>query len=254
MGGVDGMSCQHHQVLAANLLQKHWEWQGRKESSVENGTVVRPTMYLATLDVKPAFDEAKLKHVTRIMDDHHTQMADCSRLSLDVWAVRSGQPYTVTIETWKERKESMEHLNDRTWCYHGMNADVMKIRSSVLNSFWREHISDQNGRRGNIPPYAQAPFAAVPRATISFAMTVMDKLEGWNDEKWVGSMFAASMWIYTKAELCDWRGRDPPMDLRKKFTIIMESASWVTTDYGSMSGSRSTTLSGKKRHCGSAEI
>ena len=30
-------------------------------------------------------------------------------------------------------------------------------------------------------------------------MTVMDKISGWEDEeKWVGSKFAACMWIYTK--------------------------------------------------------
>ena len=94
------------------------------------------------------------------------------------------QPMTVTAETWKERKDSMEYLNDRTWRYHGMNAYVTKISSSVLNKFWRDHISDK-GRRGNIPPYAQAPLTAVPQATFSFAMTAMDKVEEWNEEKWV---------------------------------------------------------------------
>ena len=83
----------------------------------------------------------------RMIDDHTTQ------------------PNSMTIETWKERKDSMEHLNDRTWRNHGMNAHVMKIRSSVLNRFWRDHICDKNGRRGNKKPYAQAPFVAVPKAT-----------------------------------------------------------------------------------------
>ena len=31
----------------------------------------------------------------------------------------------------------------------------------------------------------------------------MDKIEGWEEEKLVGSSFAACMWIYTKAVLCD---------------------------------------------------
>ena len=34
-------------------------------------------------------------------------------------------------------------------------------------------------------------------------MTVLDKVEGWNEEQWAGSKFAASMWIYTNAVLCD---------------------------------------------------
>ena len=50
----------------------------------------------------------------------------------------------------------------------------------------------KNGRRGNIPPYAQAPLV-VPKATFFFAMTVMDEVEGWTEEEWVGSKFAASM-------------------------------------------------------------
>ena len=60
-------------------------------------------------------------------------------------------------------------------------------------------------------------------------MTVMDKVEGWNEGKWVGSKFAACMWIYTKALLRDGRGR-PPHDLRQMLRIIMESASGVTED------------------------
>ena len=39
---------------------------------MRHGTVVRPTMYLASLDIKTAFDEAKPKHVAKIMDSHNT--------------------------------------------------------------------------------------------------------------------------------------------------------------------------------------
>ena len=63
-----------------------------------------------------------------------------------------------------------------------------------------------------MPPYVRRPFTAVPKATFSFAMTVMDKVEGWNEEQWVGSYLPACMWIYTKAVLCDGRSRDPPLD------------------------------------------
>ena len=38
------------------------------------------------------------------------------------------------------------------------------------------------------------------------------------------------MWIYTKAFLCDGRGR-PPQDLRQMLRIIMECVSWVTEDF-----------------------
>ena len=72
MGGVNGISCQHLQVLTTNLLQKHWEWQEERNPVMKHGTVVRPTMYMASLDIKTAFDEAKPKHVARILDDHNT--------------------------------------------------------------------------------------------------------------------------------------------------------------------------------------
>ena len=39
---------------------------------MEHGTVVRPTMYMASLDIKTAFDEAKQKHVAKILDGHDT--------------------------------------------------------------------------------------------------------------------------------------------------------------------------------------
>ena len=164
----------------------------------------------------------------------------------------STQPITVTTETWKERKDSMEYSNGRTWRYHGMHDHALKARSSVLHGFWRDHTSDKNGRRGNVPPYARAPLA-VPKATFSFAMTVMDKVDGWNEEEWVGLKFAASMWIYFKAVLCDGRGR-PPLDLRHMLRIIMESASWVTEDFLWEHEWVTKCSLERKRHVGSTEL
>ena len=66
---MDGMSCPHLQVLTTNLLQKHWDWQEERNPVMKHGTVVRPTMFLAGLDIKTAIDGAKPKHVARIMDD-----------------------------------------------------------------------------------------------------------------------------------------------------------------------------------------
>ena len=94
----------------------------------------------------------------------------------------------------------------------------------MLNRFWRNHISDKCGLRGDMSPFVRRPFAAVPKATFSFAMTVMDKVEGWNEEQWVGSYFAASIWIDTKAVSCDVRKRVPPLDLQAILGIIVESA------------------------------
>ena len=107
----------------------------------------------------------------------------------------------------------------------------MKVRASVLNKTWRDHISDKYGLGGDTAPYVRRPFAAVPKATFSGAMAVMYKVEGWNEEEWwVGSHLAASIWIYTKAALCDGRKRDPPLDLQPFLATIIESVSWVTED------------------------
>ena len=71
-GGLDGTSCQHLQVMMTNVIQKHWEWQEERNPVMKLGTVVRPTLYLASLDIKTAFDEAKPKQVAKIMDNHST--------------------------------------------------------------------------------------------------------------------------------------------------------------------------------------
>ena len=40
------------------------------------------------------------------------------------------------------------------------------------------------------------------KAVFSYAMTLTDEIRGWEDEEsWVGSKFAACMWIYTKEAL-----------------------------------------------------
>ena len=70
VGGIDGISCQHLQVMVTNLLQKHWERQEETSLMVRQFSILRPTMFLASLDIKTAFDEAKPKHVVKIMENH----------------------------------------------------------------------------------------------------------------------------------------------------------------------------------------
>ena len=82
------------------------------------------------------------------------------------------------MEKWKEMQDLVDSQNDRTWPYHGMSPYAMKIRTSVLNKFWKDHISYKYGLRGDTSPYVRR---------------LMDKVEGWNEEKWVGSYLAASM-------------------------------------------------------------
>ena len=71
---------------------------------------------------------------------------------------------------------------------------------------------------------------AQSKSVLSCAMTVMDKIEGWEEEdKWVGSRFAACLWIYTKAVLCD--GQESTQEyLRRRLLSILESNNWVCDD------------------------
>ena len=73
---LEWISCQHLQVMVTNLKQKHWEWHEERNPVMKDGTVVRPTVYMASLDIKTAFDEAKPKHVAKIMDSHNTHGFD----------------------------------------------------------------------------------------------------------------------------------------------------------------------------------
>ena len=90
---------------------------------------------------------------------------------------RNDEPELMNARKWPARKGSMEVMTGRTLHYHGMGHKAMRTRTYVLQRFWRDHISDKNGRRGNIPPNA----FAVPKNAFSYAMIVVDKVEGRNE-------------------------------------------------------------------------
>ena len=39
VGGIEGISCQHLQVMMTNLLQKHWEWREDRRPMTRHGSV-----------------------------------------------------------------------------------------------------------------------------------------------------------------------------------------------------------------------
>ena len=55
--------------------KKHWDWQEDRTPMLRHGSVVRPTMSFASMDIKAAFDEARPRHVAK----HHGQ----SQLPMD---------------------------------------------------------------------------------------------------------------------------------------------------------------------------
>ena len=67
-------------------------------------------------------------------------------------------------------------------------------------------------------------------AVFSNAMTMMDKINGWEDaERWVGSKFAACMWIYTEEALTGGQilNQEQEEYLKKRMMSIMLSTNWV---------------------------
>ena len=59
-------------VVKLLFLRKPDAWLEERNPVLRHGTVVRPTMHLASLDIKTAFDEATPKHVAKFFDDHNT--------------------------------------------------------------------------------------------------------------------------------------------------------------------------------------
>ena len=67
------------------------------------------------------------------------------------------------------------------------------------------------------------------KAELSSATATMDKIGGWEEENWVGSRFAARMWIYTKVMICN--GQNNMQEYRRhKCRSIMEAVNWVCDD------------------------
>ena len=71
----------------------------------------------------------------------------------------------------------------------------MQLREYTLKEFWEIFVDDR--RHGAEAIHRQVDVQS--KAVFSHAMTLMDKIRGWEDEEsWVGSKFTACMWIYTE--------------------------------------------------------
>ena len=110
----------------------------------------------------------------------------------------------------KSRKQSKNHA-------------VERIRTEgVLGNLWmRGHSA---AKRVSSTQHVQH------EVVFSCAMSIMDAIYGWEDEeKRVGSKFAACMWIYTKEVLTRGQILNPEMEeyLKKRMMSIMVCTSWV---------------------------
>ena len=122
-------------------------------------------------------------------------------------------------------------LRQKRWTWqqaeHGQVMNGAKVRGMrgkyLLNEHWKIFVDDRVVPRDVINSHAHVQ----PKAVFSCAMTVMEKICGWGEEqKWVGSLFAACMWIYTRAVPCD-EHDSTQESLRRKMLSIMESVNWV---------------------------
>ena len=96
----------------------------------------------------------------------------------------------------------MEVATGGTWTKHEWGPRTLPLREYVLREFWAICVDDRSLYSDAINKHANVQSKAVS----SYAMTMMDKICGWiAEEKWMGSKFAACMWIYTKMVLTEWR-------------------------------------------------
>ena len=117
----------------------------------------------------------------------------------------------------------MEVATGRTWTSYEWSQGAWHARDYVLNEYWKIFEEDKLVPRDAINSHANVH----PKAVFSYAMTVMDEICGWREEQnWVGSLFAACMWIWTKAVLCD--EHDATQEYkRRRMLSIMESVKCV---------------------------
>ena len=90
----------------------------------------------------------------------------------------------------------------------------------ILREFWQQIFEDALFRHVNVQS----------KTVFSYALTLMDKMRGWEDEeKRVGSKFATCMWIYTKKALTKEQIPNPAMKeyLKKQKLPIMLCTNWV---------------------------
>ena len=120
----------------------------------------------------------------------------------------------------------MEKTSRRAWAEYEHSPRAMQLREYTLKEFWEIFVDDR-------PFGADAMFRQVyvqSKAVFSHAMTMMDKIRGWEDDaRWVGSKFAACMWIYTEETLTGGQILDREQEeyLKKRMMSIMLCTNWV---------------------------
>ena len=132
----------------------------------------------------------------------------------------------ITWEEWRARKAQFDTKTERTWPNLEPSERAQNVAEYVLRQFWQTFIKDRLVLRNA----TQTQTRTQPKSVFSCAMAVVDKIEGWEEEeKWVGSRFAACMWIYTEAVICN--GQENTQEyLMQRFRSILEGVTWLCDD------------------------
>ena len=120
----------------------------------------------------------------------------------------------------------MEKASRRSWTECENSPRTIELIEYVLREFWEIFVDGRPSCRDACFKHAKVQ----PKAVFSCAMAIMDAIQGWQDEeKRVGSKFAACMWIYSTEVLTRGQTLNPEMerDLKKRMMSIMLCMNWV---------------------------
>ena len=92
-------------------------------------------------------------------------------------------------ELLEEVQERRLQLENEMWKEVDDYIFTWETREHVLRQFWQSFVVDS----------FDLDIAIQTKAEFFYAIAVMDKIGGWEEEDWVGSRFAAGMFIYTKS-------------------------------------------------------
>ena len=126
----------------------------------------------------------------------------------------------------KRRKHKMDKASREPWIEHEQSPRAMQLRRCTLKEFWEIFVDDRPFEADAIDRQVNVQSKAV----FSYAMTLTDKIRGWEDEEsWVESKFAACMWIYTKEALTGGQilDKDQEKYLKKLMMSTMLCTNWV---------------------------
>ena len=99
---------------------------------------------------------------------------------------------------WEEKKDLFDEKTGRIWPNVTMSSRAKFTREYVVKQFWVCFVEDK----------FDLDNAIQTKAEFSHATAAMDRIGGWEEEEgeqenWVGARFAASIWIYTIAVVCN---------------------------------------------------